>query len=567
MVLKTLLLIFGLLLPATAWAQMAPIPVTSAIYGAKCDGNADDGPAINAAATSAVNSGVYAIALPGGQPCHSTSVTIDIPNGVAIHSFGYGGSQTPAIGAVIQCALSTPTICVQTHDNSADGTHTLGGQTIKGLTITRDEGTIVSGTEGLRINPGMGITLEDVMVNRQDILYHLKGNGSQGLYFNANRIKGCAWTNTAFLYDYWAGARIDQPLFGCNGSSDLAGSQSYVTITGGSGGAGPNTLVFNDFHWNVGTVAASPACAIKFANLNSASGNTVEFKFLGGHTEGFNALLCSDSTLTSLTQFLMANSTWQPDQTIEWLNLNATTKVNFSKFIGNDFNGNFGTSTFTLSGANCWFNTLFQGNHWMGLEVFANGGSATCWNTTYGTRLDMADNSFWANSSPALVVAGAYDSGKFGGTLAGGQSVSCTATGPVQMTFAGAGVALCSWTPTLLINGSSAGITQSVTRGSWQLDGDDMKAWFFITLSAVSGSGNVIISGLPNPCSSTIGAAGSGVGSYANGAGLRGGLIAVPNAGASTILLKTAGAAASVPLTQANLTATTTVQGYINCPL
>lgn len=135
------------------------------------------------------------------------------------------------------------------------------------------------------------------------------------------------------------------------------------------------------------------------------------------------------------------------------------------------------------------------------------------------------------------------------------------AQGPVMpLSSYGEGV----WTPTLTLGGGSTGMTFSAQSGAYTRIGRIYHCDFHLVLTAKgSSTGAAAIAGLPAAANAAASAAGCGgaVWNYANLSGLTGQPVLHGAAGAATMALLQAGAAAPAALTDSAFTNTSSLDG------
>ena len=103
---------------------------------------------------------------------------------------------------------------------------------LKSIAIVGASGTPSNGSEGVRLNGGQSVILEDVTVYNFDYGYHLMETNScvVGLGAQLTRIFSGAIRVSHLWFDSWAEAKISQSRFGMNGSGDIAGAD-YIRVS------------------------------------------------------------------------------------------------------------------------------------------------------------------------------------------------------------------------------------------------------------------------------------------------------------------------------------------------
>jgi hypothetical protein len=114
-----------------------------------------------------------------------------------------------------------------------------------------------------------------------------------------------------------------------------------------------------------------------------------------------------------------------------------------------------------------------------------------------------------------------------------------------------------TWTPALDFGGASVGITYTTQSGTYTKVGRKVFVGGRVTLSNKgSSAGNVSLSGLPFTSSGLFSVA---IGTYLNMASLTDGMVGFVNASATTLQIRTGGAASSLNITDANFTNTSDI--------
>jgi hypothetical protein len=122
-----------------------------------------------------------------------------------------------------------------------------------------------------------------------------------------------------------------------------------------------------------------------------------------------------------------------------------------------------------------------------------------------------------------------------------------------------------TWAPRVAINGSTAGISQSLFHGNYQINGRTITANYKILLTSKgSNTGNVTITGLPFvDINDQTNSSGTSVPFYASMAGLTGAPIVNTQGGQSYMVMWQPTATGVGFITDANLTNVTQLQGTI----
>ncbi len=277
-------------------------------FGAKCDGAADDAPAINAALSAAGSAAVafgngasFTVRLPAGRLCRAAS-TINASGSYAF-TLDLGGLQPgyPVRGGGILCDASVSP-CVALGNYAVNGTANL-----RNGSVTRS-GTPATGTVGIAVY-GYHDTLNNVSSSNSAIDYQFKSDNAVGVGGHAEcyACSASAWTDAAiddsgFPELYWFGGRIGSP-------GDPAGN-TYIRTEGPSsaGAAAPGTMQFIGAHFN--TAGPGVTHFWEFVNLpaGAPTADATTFAVIGGHVEGMapgGAIFYSDSTWNAIDRMAL----------------------------------------------------------------------------------------------------------------------------------------------------------------------------------------------------------------------------------------------------------------------
>lgn len=314
-----------------------PAPVSVTVYGAKCDGTTDDTTAINNAL--AANA---AVILPTTACYSATGITV--PYGHRLTGITFSAApDVLATGSEILCP-NTLAVCLHVGNGSANEP-----SIVDHVTIVGQSGAPSSGTDGILIDGGSNVIIEDVGVSNFDHLYHWKGYPQTGPGISGfmDRNFGTK-AQTAYIWnDGWPELHVTNSRMGSTGTGDYTTGE-YILISGGFGGSsgGPNTFVVEDDQFNQGT--AGPAWGIKFANCTSPCVPSVDgtlWKFTDNHWENMTSgWITTDSSWNYIDRMMVEqNSINTPS--VPCLVLNSATEIAESSFVGNQFL----CSTFTLN--------------------------------------------------------------------------------------------------------------------------------------------------------------------------------------------------------------------------
>lgn len=446
-------------------------------------------------------------------------------------------------------------LCV--HVSGAVGTTDASGTPgLRRVIVTRT-GSIPSGSEGVRISGAANSTLEDVFSDRHAKGFRFLGKGSStdptlsgGLACNATRLYTGAISDAHFEIDSWPELRVTGGRSGMNGTGNLNGT-CFVRITspqGGTGGAGPNTIIFMNYQFNQGQVG--PAYWLEFINNTAGAGNQVVYEFTNCHVENISSayiksyansqyiqkLQVTGGTLnTAMPLFALDPATNLGDVTFNGVDIAASTVsvgslyVNGLKFDACGFTGT--TATLTAPTANNWVVTL-SGNTWQATSslTLAGSGWASCHvNDVFGFDSNVMDN---------------------------------TGSKAVYVTSVKRNLAL--WIPALQIGGASTGITYSATNGVWQLVGRMLTLNFRISLSSKGAlTGPITIGNLPfPPAGNSLDGHSGAIGYAQNFVGLTGAL-ALRVQDTTKLEIRQSNANGNVSISEANLANNTFVTGSI----
>jgi hypothetical protein len=285
-------------------------------FGAKCDGVADDAPAINAAIAAAGtaanafgNTSSFVVRLPTGRLCRAAS-TINAAGGYGF-TLDLGGYQpgNPIHGGGIICDAGVNP-CV------ALGAYAVNDTTnLRNGSVTRS-GTPAAGTVGIAVY-GYHDTISSVVSDNSAMCWSFQGDNPAGAGVHTEVYGGSAQRCSDAYVDfnsypevYWFGGR-----FGMNGGGDYAAS-AYVRTEGGLAGTagGPNTIQFHGVQFNSGSVG--PKHFWEFVNLSTGgipSIDATDFRVMGGHVENLQsaadggAVFYSDASWNALDRVSLSH--------------------------------------------------------------------------------------------------------------------------------------------------------------------------------------------------------------------------------------------------------------------
>lgn len=523
-------------------------------FGAVCDGVTDDTAKIQAA----LNSGAKHVLLQGTAYCTGT---ITVPQNVELYGDVMMPTNTSGVGPTGSILLFRNDVAICIHVNGGFGQTGGGTPGLRNVAAVR-VGAPPVGSIGIRISGAYLSQLHNIMAYGHAIGIQWYGQGTRPDPSLANGL-GC----TAFgIYtgkisqihldiDSWPELRITQGRCGMNGLGDLSGASTYIRITsptGGSGGAGPNTIIVDNVQFNQGGASVGPDYWVYFQNNTANVGNQAIYKFSNCHMENFSntgAYIASDAASQHIQRMNIVNCTFNNEMPLFALNpatiieqlafigcdtpfttINiASQYVGYLRFVGCYF---FNTvAVFSAPPTNNWIVDLV-GNYWGGTS------SVTVTNTGW-RNFKMIDSfgptSTWTNTSGSKFVE-IYDS-----------------TGVVT-----------SWTPTILLGGAVATGYVYTASGTYSIHNRTITVTFKISLSTKgSATGLLSIGNLPFAAAGSSLDAPGGVISYAqNFTGLTGQTSCYLRS-ASELGVRQSAANGTNTVTDVNLTTNTQLYGSI----
>jgi hypothetical protein len=522
------------------------IPVTLEKFGGVGDGVTDN----YAAYQLAIASGAKRIVLLDKTYYFSQGITV--PNGVVVEGTVMLESIIVAggLGSVMLFANATP-VCV-TMNGVVNGTGG-GVMGLRRVSVTRS-GTPPSSADGVLIRGAANSFLEDVFSYNHQVNYHWLGHGANPDTSTFNAItcnvrglySGQAY-DTHFVVESWPELRVTGGRAGI-GATDVAGN-AFIKVTsptGGSGGTGPNTIIFVNYQFNQGT--AGPANWLSFVNNQANAGNQVIYQFTNCHIENITgAYISSDSLSAYLQKVTITGCSF--NTAAPMFSLDANTHVAGLKFANCDISA----STFTPA-VNYVNNMQVTGCNFGGCASVLNAPTSNNWCVAF------AGNTWGGGSSLKLQGAGwaegsFFDSFTFDSTFT-------DATGSKNLQYLHANQAAKSWTPGISFGGASVGVTYSNQQGYYQVVGRQVTCYFVITLTSKGTSaGAAKITGLPFLPLSGVGLTGVGSTYNTGMSGVVGAVITSVAGGTQTTNLFMGSATGIVPVADTNCTNTTTIGG------
>jgi hypothetical protein len=515
-------------------------------FGAVGDGVTD----CYAAYQLAIASGATRIALHSKTYYFSQGITV--PNGIVVEgtvmmeSLVTGG----ALGTVLLFANSTP-VCV-TLNGTVGGTGG-GVMGLRRLSVTRS-GVPPSSADGVLVRGACNSFLEDVYAYNHQVNYHFLGHGANpdpttfnAITCNVRGLYSSRAYDTHFVVESWPELRVTGGRAGM-GATDVAGN-AFIKVTsptGGTGGTGPNTIIFTNYQFNQGT--AGPTNWLSFVNNQAAAGNQVIFQFTNCHIENITgAYIASDALSTFLQKLTLTGCSF--NTAVPMFALNSGTKISGVKFSNCDISA----STFTPS-VN-YINTMqVTGCNFGGCTAVFNAPTSNNWCVAF------AGNT-WGGASSLTLQGSGWAEGSFLDSFSFDSTFSDT-TGSKNLQYLHANQAMKAWTPGVSFGGNSVGVTYSNQQGYYQVVGREVRCYFVMTLTSKGTStGAAKITGLPFLPMSGVGLSGVGP-TYCTGlTSIVGPLITSVAGGTQTTNLFMGSSTGIVGVADTNFTNTTTIGG------
>jgi hypothetical protein len=412
-------------------------------WGAVADGVTDAGPAINTALAN-YHGTLILPATDSGFYINTTVLVTHTLVGTSMRPINNMGSgNTYPQQSWLLCSR-TVNPCVQANNSGALST----GAQLENIIIAGASGAPNSGVVGLQFAGGYQTNTRNVHVVNFDWCVEWGPEGSVGGLGSTNyNLNVGACQTHYFVIDGWPEIRNIGGRAGLNGSGDYGASSDFVyithTTTTGSGG-GPNTIMFDDYHFNPGG-SGGVACAINFGGWTGSGGGQNEYRFTNDHFEwhtytgvATQGIFCSDSTVPQISQLFVSNMAGSTGGlTVPGFSLNSLTSLNQVFFENNvlpcssitlsptpasgvsfnsvHFSNNNGCSSASFT-ANGLGNTFYSnGNQWGGLTLAGNYSSlnvhdnATSFsNTSTGTQNVIVGPNITVSGTVKGLIGGAF---------------------------------------------------------------------------------------------------------------------------------------------------------------
>ena len=313
-----------------------PTPMTTfnvLDYGADLSGVSDSFNAFTSAISAALSAvggvGGVVIAPPG---TYKISSGLIVPPSVSLEGENFQPSN-PSGGTTLLFAASIP-VCLTL--GGAVGNN--GCATLKRVIVTRQGSNIRDDSVGILIENLYGSIVEDVFSKRHAIPFWCRGKDTLGISYRFNRIFTAIAADVHLIIDGIAELYFNQCRFGENGEGDR-NCNSYVRIQntlGISGSVTPNTIFFDNCHFNQGI--NSTLHWLEFKNDNVEGISSGELKFTDCHVE---------SVSNERGYYIVSDSSWKLIRSIsikgctllsfcKMLNLDPVTKIGLWLLSGNE---------------------------------------------------------------------------------------------------------------------------------------------------------------------------------------------------------------------------------------
>ena len=359
------------------------ISVKHPAFGAVGDGVTDDTVAIQAAINSLPATG-GSVLFPFGEYKVSATITFTSNQTLIATTPTHGNGRSPT--RIIGDLAVTPVVRYDGGGGNLPGA-------IRGLEITRADGTIPAGSIGLQIANTNNVKLADVLCSRHAIGYKfLAGAGLGGTLIRCHTF---IISESHIIFDNTPEISLTDCRFGMNGSGDV-NATNYVLITG----TDPNGIYFNRCQFNLGVNTVTNC-----VNFVGVTGNNGLFVFESCHFEQYTNIFASDATTTIALRLKVRGCSFIVSGSL--FNLDSNTTLTESNFIGNLI-----VTSVTLIKPD---RVIFVGNNCNSPLVLTGGSSASA---------TFSDNIFLSGTT----LSGAWDALNFSNNVYRGVGASLTDT-------------------------------------------------------------------------------------------------------------------------------------------
>jgi len=360
--------------------------VTDPEFGATGDGVTNDGPAINLALATGCD-----VFLPDGDYYTEENILVNT-SGQMLFGSSSGSS-------IITAKLSlTPVVTVSTNATSKTD------NTLRGFRVTREVGTVPSGSVGILWTNWNYGTEENIISDRHGYCWHYKGpSTSTAIGHRAVNLHAFSCFNSYVKVENVADLFWTACETGKNGGEDYA-PVSCVKITGNCNAITFTDCIFIPRHAN----AAANTITVEIDGYSNALGI---FVFNNCNTENVQTGFTSDATTSEISNIRLRGGRWVPGGNM--FLFNAATKI----------------TAMSLDGAVIDPPTELTDPHWLRIHncqftdaVTLTGGSDAEANLTGNTIL--IDD---------LILSGEWDALHVSGTLLPGGEITNSATGALDV--------------------------------------------------------------------------------------------------------------------------------------
>lgn len=366
--------------PSSAF-QSVPTGANVQNYGALCNGSNDD--TSNFTAAFAVN---VTVVVPN-KNCYSASGVTVPPNHNLVGAFFSPGNPVGTASSILSCPSSVAH-CLTLGDGSTNAPSMAANLTVLGI------GGANASSDGIYVNAGYNVTLENVNVRNFGYGYHWQAYPSTGAGLGGSMINTYAGQiDTGYVWmDSWPELHVIGARYGSNGGGDYNGLAFFVISGGvGSTASGPNSLIIDSGIFDQGAVSG-PQYAFYFRNLGSGGLPGIDagsYKISNSHFENLTtAEIGSDSSWNIIQRVNMTNVEFN-DPTKPCLALNAATNLDTWQIVGSQFF----CSTFTInpSGSAIPINFMkFADDYFLGTFTVTSPAAGSTLNLTANTFIGAA---------------------------------------------------------------------------------------------------------------------------------------------------------------------------------